>query len=151
MEATVCSYYTAQSSRDIVVAGHQPTTREWWDGRLSHFRVFISQLVLDEAAMGDAEFAARRLKALKPFPLLDLHDDITELARHFVVAGSIPAQAARAALHIAVAAAHGMDFLLTWNCAHIANAEIVPRIAAICGEHGLECPVICTPDELMGA
>lgn len=123
METTICSYYTAQSSRDIVVAGHQATTREWWNRRLSHFRVFISQLVLDEAAVGDAEFAARRLKALKPFPLLDLRDDITELARHFAEAGPIPAKAARDAFHIAVAAAHGMDFLLTWNCTHIANSR----------------------------
>ena len=70
---------------------------------------------------------------------------------HFVDAGAIAANAARDALHIALAASHGIDFLLTWNCAHIANAEIVPKITRICHEHGLECPVICTPDELMGA
>jgi hypothetical protein len=150
IETTVPSYYTARPSRDVIVAGHQATTREWWEKRLQHFEVFISQLVLDEAAVGDPDFAARRLAVLKPFPLLDLRDNVSELAHDFVDAGPIAANAARDALHIALAACHGMDFLLTWNCAHIANAEIIPKITGICHEHGLECPVICTPDELMG-
>ena len=150
METTIPSYYTARPSRDVVVAGHQATTREWWDRRLPHFRAFISQIVLDEAALGDAEFAARRLEALRPFRLLDLRDDVTELARHLVDSGPMPMKAVRDALHIALAATHGIDFLLTWNCTHIANAEMSPKIASICHEHGLECPVICTPDELMG-
>jgi hypothetical protein len=96
------------------------------------------------------EFAGRRMEALRPFPLLDLRDDIVELARNFIDARAIPTKAARDALHIALAAAHGIDFLVTWNCTHIANAEIIPKITNICREHGLECPVICTPDELMG-
>jgi len=150
METTIPSYYTARPNRDVVIAGHQATTREWWERRLADFRIFISQLVLDEAGLGDPEFAARRLEALKPFPLLDLREDITEIARSFIEAGSLPTKAAGDALHIALAAAHGIDFLLTWNCAHIANAQIIPKITAICSEHGLECPVICTPDELMG-
>jgi hypothetical protein len=94
--------------------------------------------------------AARRLEVLKPFPLLELRDDVIELARYFVESGPIPTKAARDALHIALAAAHGIDFLVTWNCTHIANAEMIPKISSICHEHGLECPIICTPDELMG-
>jgi hypothetical protein len=151
IETTIPSYYTSHPSRDVVIAGHQATTREWWDTRLPHFRVFISQLVIDEAGLGDVQFAARRLEVLRSFPLLDLRDDVTDLARLFVEAGPLPAKAARDALHIALAAAHGMDFLLTWNCTHIANAEMVPRIASVCHERGLACPIICTPDELMGA
>ena len=106
--------------------------------------------MLDEVALGGAELAARRIEVLKPFALLDLRDDIAELARHFVEAGPLPRKAARDALHIALAASHGVDFLLTWNCTHMANAEMIPKLASICHKHGVECPVICTPDELMG-
>ena len=150
METTIPSYYTARTSRDVVIAGHQATTRDWWNCRLSHFRIFISQIVIDEAAAGDADMAKLRLAAIKPFPLLDLRDDVTDLARSFIEGGPLPDKSARDALHIAAAAVHGMDFLLTWNCAHIANAEMMPRLTNICRAHGYESPVICTPDELMG-
>jgi predicted nucleic acid-binding protein len=150
METTIPSYYTARPSRDVVIAGHQTTTRDWWNNRLSHFRIFISQIVIDEAAAGNLNVARLRLAAIKNFVLLDLSDDVADLARHFIEDGPLPTKAARDALHIAAAAAHGVDFLLTWNCTHIANAEMMPKITSICHEHGFECPVICTPDELMG-
>lgn len=82
--------------------------------------------------------------------MLELRDDASDLARDLIESGPLPRKAARDALHIAVAAIHGIDFLVTWNCTHIANAEMTGRIAAICRDHGLECPVICTPEELMG-
>lgn len=150
LETTIPSYYTARASRDVVMAGHQATTRDWWDTRLSRFRAFISQIVIDEAAGGNAQAAKDRLVALKPFPLLDIRDDASDLARALIESGPLPPKAARDALHIAIAAAHGIDFLVTWNCTHIANAEMTAKIAAICHEHDLECPVICTPEELMG-
>lgn len=134
----------------MVIAGHQATTRDWWDTRLARFRVFVSQLVLDEAAAGDIEAAKARLAALKSFPLLDLRDDASDLARALIESGPLPRKAAGDALHIALAAVHGIDFLVTWNCTHIANAEMTARIAEICHDHRLECPVICTPEALMG-
>ena len=150
IETTIPSYYTSLPSRDVVIAGHQATTQEWWERRLSHFRPFVSQVVLDEAALGNASFARRRLEVLASFPILELRDDVIALANAFIDAGPLPKKAARDALHIAVSAIHGLDFLVTWNCAHIANAEMNPRIVSICHDHGLECPVICTPEELMG-
>lgn len=150
LETTIPSYCTARPSRDVVVAGHQATTRDWWDNRLPHFRAFISQIVLDEAASGATQAARDRLAILKSFPLLDVRDDATDLARDLIDFGPIPRQAARDALHIALAAVHGIDFLVTWNCTHIANAEMAGKITEICHGHGLECPVICTPEELMG-
>ncbi len=150
LETTVPSYYTARPSRDVVIAGHQATTRDWWDTRLSRFRVFVSQIVLDEAAAGDVRMAKTRLAVLKSFPLLDLRDDASELARALIESGPLPRKAVGDALHIALAAIHGMDFLVTWNCTHIANAEMTAQIAGICHDHGLECPVICTPEALMG-
>jgi predicted nucleic acid-binding protein len=150
LETTIPSYHTARPSRDVVVAGHQATTRDWWDNRLPHFRAFISQIVLDEAASGDTQAAKDRLAVPKSFPLLDVRDDATDLAGDLIDSGPIPRQAAGDALHIALTAVHGIDFLVTWNCTHIANAEMTGKITEICHGPGLECPVICTPEELMG-
>ncbi len=150
LETTIASYYTARPSRDVVIAGHQTTTHDWWDNHLCRFRAFVSQIVIDEAAGGDSKAAKNRLAALKPFPLLDIRDEASSLARDLIELGPLPPKAARDALHIAIAAVHGIDFLVTWNCAHIANAEMAAKIVGVCRNHSLECPVICTPEELMG-
>lgn len=150
IETTVPSYYTSRPSSNVIIAGHQVTTREWWNGRLGHFRAFISQLVLDEASRGDPEEARQRLVMLKDFPLLELQENVITLACYLIEEGPLPQKAARDALHIAVAAVHDIDFLLTWNCTHMANAEMSSAINRICRENGFECPVICTPEGLMG-
>jgi hypothetical protein len=81
---------------------------------------------------------------------LDITVEVTEVASGVLDSGKIPCKAATAAAHIAIAAVHGMDFLVTWNCVHIANATNAKALASICREHGCDCPVICTPEELMG-
>ena len=150
LETTVPSYLTAWPSRDLIRAGHQQLTREWWERRRAGFDVYISQFVLDEAGTGDPEAARGRLAALQGLPLLDLTDEVVELAEALRASLALPAGAVTDALHIATAAVHGMHFLLTWNCAHIANAEMFAAIEAVCRERGFACPVICTPEELMG-
>ena len=150
LETTVPSYLTAWPSRDLIRAGHQQITREWWQARRTHFDLYISQFVLDEAAGGDPEAARERLKSLATLPLLDVTDDVDELAAGLVGALALPAKAVIDAAHIAVAAVHGMHFLLTWNCTHIANAERAGVIQNSCRERGFIPPVICTPEELMG-
>jgi predicted nucleic acid-binding protein len=150
LETTVPSYLTAWPSRDLIRASHQQITREWWESRRADFEVFISQLVLDEAAAGDPAAARERLAALKDLPQLDITDDVAALAGALVEALALPAKASTDAAHIALAAVHGMHFLLTWNCTHIANAEMAVAIAKVCQEHGFTAPVICTPEELMG-
>lgn len=150
LETTVPSYLTAWPSRDLIRAGHQQITREWWQVRRARFDIYISQFVLDEAGAGDSEAARERLAALRGFPLLDPTDEVVELAEALTASLVLPKQAVTDAVHIALAAVHGMHFLLTWNCAHIANAEMVPAIESACRERGFECPVICTPEELMG-
>ena len=117
--------------------------------RRSAFDVFISQFVLDEAGAGDAEAARERLEVLKEFPLLDITPDVDELAAALVQGLSLPARAVSDAAHIAVAAVHGMHFLLTWNCKHLANAAMFGKMRAVCEVHGCTCPVICTPGELL--
>ena len=150
LETTIPSYLTSRPSRDLIIAGHQQITREWWDTRQDDFQVYISQLVLDEAAAGDATASRERLKVLQPLPLLDITPEVMVLTSAILASGKIPRKAATDAAHIAIAAVHGMDFLVTWNCVHIANAVIARGLASICREHGCECPVICTPEELLG-
>jgi hypothetical protein len=134
----------------LIIAGHQQITRDWWENRRGSFQVYISQFVLDEVRAGDPVAASKRLKALQSLPLLDITPEVADLASGILGSGKIPRKAATDAAHIAIAAVHGMDLLVTWNCAHIANAVIVKVLASICREHACECPVICTPEELLG-
>lgn len=150
VETSVISYLEARPSRDLITAARQQLTHGWWLRRRPQFEVFVSQLVLDEARAGDPEAAARRTDRLAGVPLLDITPAAVGLARRLLEAVGLPPQAAADALHIATAASHGMDYLLTWNSAHIANAEYRPRVERTCRAHGYESPVLCTPDELMG-
>jgi len=150
LETTIPSYLTSRPSRDLIIAGHQQVTREWWERRSDTFRLYISQLVVDEVSAGDPFAARERLKVLQDLSLLDITPEVTDLASGILASGKIPRKAATDAAHIAIAAVHGMDFLVTWNCVHIANAANAKALALICREHGCECPVICTPEELMG-
>jgi hypothetical protein len=133
----------------LIIAGHQQVTKEWWENR-DAFQLYISQLVVDEAAAGDPVAARERLKALQGLPLLDITPEATGLALAILASGKIPRKAATDAAHIAIAAVQGMDFLVTWNCVHIANAANARALALICRKHAYECPVICTPEEIMG-
>jgi predicted nucleic acid-binding protein len=150
LETTIPSYLTSRPSRDLIIAGHQQVTREWWETRRGAFQLYLSQLVIDEVSAGDPSVARDRLKTLRDLPLLEITPEVTELASHILASGKIPRRAAADAAHIAIAAAHGMDFLLTWNCVHIANATNARALALICQEQEYNCPVICTPEELMG-
>ena len=144
LETTVPSYLTAWPSRDLIRAGHQQITREWWQTRRRFFHVFISQLVLDEAAAGDATAARERLAVVRDLPLLDITDDVTSLAAALVASLALPTKAATDAAHIALAAVHGMHFLLTWNCAHIANAEMSVAIDRVRRENVKGSPLKLT-------
>lgn len=148
LETSVISYLTASPSRDIVHAAHQQITREWW-ARRHRFDLYVSQAVLREAARGNPEAADRRLTAIQNIPVLAVSGDASELAELFLAKNALPAKAAVDAIHIAVAVVNGMDYLLTWNCTHIANAGIRARIEKICRDTDLYPPVICTPEELM--
>lgn len=149
LETTIISYLTARLSRDIIIAAHQELTNEWWENRRKRFDLFVSQLVIQEAKAGDKDAAQKRLDILEPIPLLELNEKAISLAR-ILLDGVIPQKAVEDALHIAVATIHGMDYLLTWNCKHIANAEKEHAIASICRSNNFEPPIICTPEELMG-
>ncbi len=149
LETTIPSYLTAWPSRDLVRAAHQQITRDWWDRRRAEFELYISQVVLRECQAGDATAAAERLKILQDLPLLEQTEEATRLAQALVDRVPLPERAAVDALHVAIAVVHGLDFLLTWNCTHIANATLRDPIESVCRENGYEPPAICTPDELL--
>lgn len=150
LETTIPSYLISWPSRDLIIAGHQQITREWWEKRRDAFQIYISQLVVDEARAGDPGAARERVKAIRDFPVLDITPEVGVLASGILASGIIPRKAGTGAAHIAIAAVPGMDFLVTWNCVHLANAVIAKAVAKICRQHGWECPVICTPEELLG-
>jgi hypothetical protein len=148
VETSLVSYLTARPSRDLIVAAHQQLTKEWWETRRKDFDLFVSQVVLEEARSGNPEAAAKRMTALEGIPLLDVSDAAIKLADKLIKDHAIPKKAAQDALHIAIACVHGMDYLLTWNCKHIANAQMYSAIDNTCREAGYVTPVICTPVEL---
>jgi predicted nucleic acid-binding protein len=149
LETTIVSYLTAWPAREPVTKVHQGITREWWDERRNRFDLFISEIVLDEAARGDQIAAAARLAVLEPFPILRVTEEARELAAAILESTALPPKAAADAMHIAVATVNAMDFLLTWNCTHIANAIVFRTVANVCREMGFEPTTVCTPEELM--
>lgn len=148
LETTIPSYLTARSSGDIVAAARQQITREWWADRRESFELFTSQLVIDEASAGDADAVSRRLEVLEGIPLVVPQSGADELIESLIRDLALPHRASADAVHIALAVVNGIDFLLTWNCTHIANAENRPIIERACHSLGFQAPVICTPDEL---
>ena len=148
METTIRSYLTSRPSRDLIIAGHQQVTKEWWENRRGAFEIYISQLVIDEARAGDPDAARERMLIVRDFAMLDITPEVGHLASAILASGILPRKAATDAGHIAIAAVHGIDFLLTWNCVHIANAVIAKGVANICRQYDWESPVICTPEEL---
>ncbi len=148
VETSIPSYLTAWRSRDIVIAGNQETTKEWWDRR-DDFELFISEFVLVEVASGTPEAAERRLAVLNGIPEIEITAEVELIAQRLLSQASLPSRARVDALHIASAAMGGMDYLLTWNCAHIANPAFRGRIETVIRSFGYEPPIICTPLELL--
>jgi hypothetical protein len=149
LETTIPSLLTAWPSRDVVIAGQQQATRDWWNDRRHKYRLYVSGLVLAESRRGDASAAKDRDAVLATCDVLEYSQAAQALAARILASRLLPAKATVDAAHIAVASVHGMDFLLTWNCRHIANAAIVEDVRAVCAEAGHAAPVICTPLELM--
>lgn len=149
IETSILGYLTARSSRDIVVAANIEVTREWWDTPRSYFQLYASQAVVKETSQGDAQIASQRLKIICDLALLDLNESVLDLAEQFLERSSLPAKADVDAVHIAAATVHGMDYVLTWNCKHIANAQIQRKLAET-SLWGYELPILCTLYELLG-
>ena len=148
LETTIPSYLTARRSRDLLISARQIATQEWWATR-PDFEMYVSQLVIDEASSGDESAASRRLDVLEDLPLLAVTEQVDALAEQLIADVPMPRNANADAYHIAIAAVGGMDYLLTWNMTHIANATLRRRIDHVCRLFSVEPPTICTPDGLM--
>lgn len=150
IETSILGYITARSTKNLILAANIEVTRDWWESRRNAFTLYISQAVLNEVVQGDSEIAARRLEILCNFPLLELNQAVRDLAAQFLSRSNLPPKADVDAIHIAAATVHGIDYLLTWNCKHIANAQIQGKLAEISLDFGYELPILCTPYELLG-
>ncbi|TAK53414.1 MAG: DNA-binding protein [Bacteroidetes bacterium] len=150
IETSVISYLTGRPSRDLIVAAHQQITTDWWERHREHYRLYISEFVSLEASKGDVHAAEKRMIVVNQLELLEVNEIARELAMIIIQKGLLPREAVEDAFHIAVATVHRVDYLVTWNCKHIANAEIQKIIAKTVAESGFELPTICTPEELLG-
>uniref|UniRef100_Q3AQX2 PIN domain-containing protein n=1 Tax=Chlorobium chlorochromatii (strain CaD3) TaxID=340177 RepID=Q3AQX2_CHLCH len=150
LESSVISYLTSRPHRDVVIAGRQAITQEWWEYQRHQFELRISILVEEEISRGDAEAAAQRLASIADIPSLTLSDDAVMIAHLLLAKCAIPKGSEDDALHIGIAAAQGVDFLLTWNFKHINNAVTRGYVTHIVEACGYNCPQLCSPEELMG-
>lgn len=150
IESSIISYLTARPSRDIVTAARQAITIEWWSTRLAQYDPYISALVETEISTGDPVAAAQRMRIVANIPSLAITDDAQRLASDLVATRAVPANSVEDALHIAIAATQGANYLLTWNFKHINNAETKAKISQAIEAAGFDCPILCSPEELGG-
>ena len=149
IETTIPSYLIGRKSKQPSVAADQDATREWWDKQRRLFRVFTSVFTLDEAGRGDSILAAGRIELLEGIPTLDIPDKFATLETDLINLFQLPQKAATDASHLALAILHEIDYLLTWNCTHLANAILQKELIDYCGYYNLHIPVICTPETLI--
>ena len=149
IETTIVSYLASRPSRDIVLAAWQEITRSWWEERKSAFDLYISERVISEVSAGDKIASQKRIEIIKGLQVIELTDEAVELANTLFTELSLPEKAIEDAFHIAIAITSGMNYLLTWNCKHIANAMMIAKVEKIAEENGYSHPIICTPQELM--
>jgi predicted nucleic acid-binding protein len=150
LETSIISYLRQKPSTHVVLAARQLLTHQWWNDERSNYQLVASQLVIDEASAGNPSLAAERLQLLAGIPLLQLDPVIADIADEIMSRAILPEKARTDALHIATVAHHRIQYLLTWNCSHIANARILPRIHDVLNDLLIPIPVICTPEEMVG-
>jgi hypothetical protein len=150
IETSIVSYLRQRRSSQVVRAAHQVLTQKWWNEERSKYELVTSQYVLDEVSAGDPSLAANRLQTLDGIALLPPAPEIPQIASEIISRGILPSLAQVDALHIAAVAHHRIQYLLTWNCKHIANAKILPRIHNLLNELAIPIPILCTPEELLG-
>jgi predicted nucleic acid-binding protein len=150
IESSIFGYLTARPSRDVVSAARQALTLDWWESCKANFAVFVSEAVLQEISQGDPAAAQLRLQAVHGIPVVSLLNDAVKLAQELLTSSAIPKHSYIDALHIAIATLNGADFLLTWNFKHINNVETKAKIAEVIEQAGWICPVLCSPEDLLG-
>jgi hypothetical protein len=151
IETTIISYLVARQSRDEILAAHQAVTRDWWEQRAPFYRCITSAEVLREAALGEPKMARKRLEMLSPLPWIDIDTAVESMAGQIFATGIFPREMWADAIHLAAASISNCDYLLTWNCRHLANGHVIRQLQRQAVLHGWRLPTICTPLELMEA
>jgi predicted nucleic acid-binding protein len=149
VETTVVGYLTSWPSGDLVVAGRQKITRDWWRYALNAFELVVSELVHREAAAGDPQAIRDRLEAIRDLSVLAVNRPAADFAAALVARRAVPSSEPEDAMHIALAVVNGIEYLVTWNFKHIANAAMRSRIQGVCVAEGFDPCTICTPEELL--
>jgi PIN domain len=149
IETTIPSYLAAKPSSVPSIASDQRATHYWWENERPGYRVYTSRFTLDEAAGGDSAAAARRLDWIKNIPRLPIMPEAEQLASDIAKLLRLPPKAIMDASHVALSILHKMDYLLTWNCTHLANPVLQKELVEYCGYHELHVPIICTPSGLI--
>jgi predicted nucleic acid-binding protein len=149
LDTSVPSYLTSRRTHAMPMARYQLVTCLWWNGHRSRFRVYASADVVDEARKGNVEAARRRVAVLLPLAKAAVTQEALDLANRILLESGLPVRAKADAQHIAIAAANGIDYLLTWNCKHLANPQITPKVARTCRREGFRPPEICTPETII--
>ena len=148
IETTIVGHLTSRLPYDIVVAGQMLVTRQWWAESQSDFELFVSELVLREVSQGESTAAAERLEAVASIPSAPILESAQQLTDSLIAQHGLPEKARIDALHLAICATNGIEYLLTWNCRHLANATRQKAIGEICKSSGYNVPIICTPQQL---
>ena len=148
IETTIPSYLSARSSRDLIVAAHQRITHEWWEGQREKYQLFISPIVVTECSAGDPERAKARLALLTEMTLLEYSPRIDSLTEQIMGGLRIPQSKRLDAMHLAYAVEYQIDFVMTWNCSHLANAQSEKALASFCKQKNVWMPILCTPEEV---
>lgn len=150
IETSIISYLTANRSSDVITAAHQLTTFDWWENYRQNFEAVVSELIIQEARLGNPQMAQKRLDVLKDIEVLPVNDEARNLAKILVAKKAVPEKASADALHIAVAAIEQIEFLATWNFKHIANAQLQGKIEEVIRAEHYKPSKICTLEELLG-
>jgi len=150
IETTVISYLISRASTSLKLASEQLITQEWWQEVLPKMKPYISTFVVDEISLGDKSQALKRIEAVSRFEVLQETPEVKTLANLYLKELAIPAKSKVDAFHLAMASIFEIDFMVSWNCKHIANPFFQKKIESINNSFNLITPVICTPREMSG-
>jgi predicted nucleic acid-binding protein len=148
IETTIPSFYHEVRAEPVMIARREGTQR-WWTAEARRYDLFTSAIVLAELEEGDYPGKEEAIRLVADLPLLDVVPEIERIVQAYAARQLMPRADLGDAYHLAIASYYGMDFLLTWNCRHLANANKVQHLRVVNTELGLAVPIVTTPDLLL--
>jgi hypothetical protein len=147
IETTIPSFYF-ETRQSATIESWREATRRWWDHYRRHYQLVTSELVLLELAAAPGPKASAAKALLQDVPLLEPVRGLDEVIDFYIQHRLMPAGAGGDAAHLAFASLHSIDFLLTWNCRHLANANKLQHLRVLNARLGISTPTIATPFNL---